>query len=81
MSKDSKTPVVGPDGQDVGIAPGNNREPERRRGTGPDGMDHGDGLSWSRGDRSSEIISRSSGSDDRSGGWDSWDVHSSDNWP
>ena len=81
MSKDSKAPVVGPDGQDVGISPGNNRAPTSNRTTGPDGVNHGDGISWSRGSRSNEIDNRSSGSDDRSGGWDSWEVHSSDNWP
>lgn len=50
-----------PDGVDVSISPGSGRTTERERSVGPDGVDNGDGISWSP-------------SSDSGRSWSSWDV-------
>lgn len=58
---DTKMPDTSPDGVDASISPGNNRTTERKRNVGPDGVDNGDGISWSH-------------NSDSGRGWSSWDV-------
>lgn len=54
-------PDTSPDGVDASISPGNSRTTERECNVGPDGVDNGDGISWSR-------------NSDSGRNWSSWDV-------
>ena len=61
---EQKMPDTGPDEVDASISPYNNRNTGRERSVGPDGVDYGNGISWSNRDS------------DNGNGWSSWDVPS-----